>query len=169
MIQSLFSRNPAGVYSSQKLISNPSATQTGHTPAHCRSLSCTASSWTRAVRWAVHATAVDHLVLHVDGFNATKAAEVYGQLPKLDLDEFTLSNFGIVQSRVPARIQGQLFTNHPQLLQADMQAWLDFLQSFGFQENQIADILRTSPDVFYTSNIFQVCHCNGWCNWSVHD
>lgn len=37
-----------------------------------------------------------------------------------------------------------------------LQAWLDFLQSFGLQEQQIADILRSSPELFYSSNIFQV-------------
>jgi hypothetical protein len=37
-----------------------------------------------------------------------------------------------------------------------VQAWVDFLQSFGLQEQQMADLLRSSPELFYTSNIFQV-------------
>jgi hypothetical protein len=37
-----------------------------------------------------------------------------------------------------------------------LQAWVDFLQSFGLQEQQLADLLRSSPELFYSSNIFQV-------------
>jgi hypothetical protein len=37
-----------------------------------------------------------------------------------------------------------------------VQAWMDFLQSFGLQEQQLADLLRSTPELFYTSNIFQV-------------
>jgi hypothetical protein len=39
-----------------------------------------------------------------------------------------------------------------------VQAWVDFLQSFGLQEQQLADLLRSSPELFYTSSIFQVRH-----------
>uniref|UniRef100_A0A383WAT8 Uncharacterized protein n=1 Tax=Tetradesmus obliquus TaxID=3088 RepID=A0A383WAT8_TETOB len=93
--------------------------------------------------------------MNVDGFNATQAAAAYPPLAQMEMEEFALSNLVVIQSLIPARIQGQLFTHHPQLLETDMQAWLDFLQSFGLQEQQIGDILRSSPELFYSSNIFQ--------------
>jgi hypothetical protein len=151
--------------------------------------------------------------MNVDGFNATQAAAAYPPLAQMQMEQFALSNLGVIQSLIPTRIQGQLFTHHPQLLEVDMQvslhmhsmqyaqlpmqsclsgeasllshprrcinyqmhhacclpaithhaplvcamqAWVDFLQSFGLQEQQIADLLRSSPELFYSSNIFQV-------------
>jgi hypothetical protein len=71
--------------------------------------------------WALQATAVDHLIMNVDGFNATQAAAAYPPLAEMEMEQFALSNLALVQSLIPARIQGQLFTHHPQLLEVDMQ------------------------------------------------
>lgn len=59
--------------------------------------------------------------MNVDGFNATQAAAAYPPLAQMEMEEFALSNLGVIQSLIPARIQGQLFTHHPQLLETDMQ------------------------------------------------
>jgi hypothetical protein len=59
--------------------------------------------------------------MNVDGFNATQAAAAHPPLTEMEMEQFALSNLGVIQSLIPARIQGQLFTHHPQLLEVDMQ------------------------------------------------
>jgi hypothetical protein len=59
--------------------------------------------------------------MNVEGFNATQAAAAYPPLAQMEMEQFALNNLGIIQSLIPARIQGQLFSHHPQLLEVDMQ------------------------------------------------
>jgi len=99
--------------------------------------------------------------MSVDGFDAAKAAAAYPPLQQLQIDSDILTNMEIITGLLPARLHGQLFTSHPQLLQTDMQSWVDFLTSFGFTETQIADAVRSCPEVFYRSSIFQVLRHQG--------
>lgn len=95
-------------------------------PHQCLNQSAMTRALLYAVRqhtsnWALQATAVDHLIMNVDGFNATQAVAVHPPLAEMDMQQFALCNLGVIQSLVPARIQGQLFTHHPRLLEVDMQ------------------------------------------------
>jgi hypothetical protein len=98
---------------------------------------------------------VDHLVMTVDGFNPSKATELYPALRQLD-QQSVESALSVVQGILPQRILGTTLTQHPQLLSTDMTAWVDFLTAFGFDEAHIQELLRCCPEVFYNSNIFQV-------------
>lgn len=104
-------------------------------------------------------SAVDHLVMTVDGFNAAKATELYPQLKSLEAESVQPA-LQTVQSILPARIQGSMLTQHPQLLGVGMAAWLEFLTAFGFEEASIQELLRSSPEVFYKSNVFEVGVCS---------
>lgn len=100
---------------------------------------------------------VSYLIDNVDGFVAQQATSVYPQLAELEYDALVEQNMAVIDSLVPARIQGQLFSAHPQLLaDTDMQSWLAFLTSFGFDQSDIADVLRATPEVFHQSNVYQV-------------
>jgi len=101
------------------------------------------------------ATAVDHLILTVDGFNAAKATELYPTLKQMEQASVEPS-LDVVQNILPQRILGTTLTQHPQLLSVDMSAWIEFLEAFGFEESAIQELLRSSPEVFYNSNVFQV-------------
>lgn len=91
----------------------------------------------------------------VDGFNAAKATEVYPTLKQLE-QAAVQPSLDVVQNILPQRILGTMLTQHPQLLSVDMQAWIEFLEAFGFEESAIQELLRSSPEVFYNSNVFQV-------------
>lgn len=98
---------------------------------------------------------MDHLIMTVDGFNASKATELYPTLKQLQQDTVEPS-LGVVGKILPQRILGTMLTQHPQLLSVDMEAWVDFLQAYGFDDSAMASLLRSSPEVFYKSNVFQV-------------
>lgn len=93
----------------------------------------------------------------VDGFNAAKATERYPTLKQLQQDSVEPA-LGVVQGILPQRILGTILTQHPQLLSVDMTAWVDFLSAFGFDGSSIQELLRSSPEVFYNSNVYQVGH-----------
>lgn len=100
-------------------------------------------------------TAVDHLVMTVDGFNAAKATATYPPLTQLS-QESVKPALGVVQDILPARILGTILTQHPQLLAVDLTSWVEFLTAFGFDQPAIQELLRSSPEAFYKSNVFQV-------------
>jgi hypothetical protein len=95
----------------------------------------------------------------VDGFNAAQATERYPNLKQLQQDSVEPA-LGVVQGILPQRILGTILTQHPQLLSVDMTAWVDFLSAFGFDESSVQELLRSSPEVFYNSNVFQVGSCS---------
>jgi hypothetical protein len=103
---------------------------------------------------------VDHLVMTVDGFNASKAVERYPSLQQMQ-QESVVPALQVVQSILPQRILGNMLTQHPQLLSVDMAAWVDFLSAFGFEPLQVQELLRSTPDAFYNSNVFQVSRRRG--------
>lgn len=131
--------------------------RTLHTARYLRYFAPCKPNWqhTRLRCSPAHATAVDHLVMTVDGFNAAKATASYPALKQLD-QESVEPALGVVQGILPARILGNMLTAHPQLLSVDMTAWVEFLTAFGFDESNIQELLRSSPEVFYNSNVFQV-------------
>lgn len=108
---------------------------------------------------------LDHLILTIDGFVAQKATATFPGTTQVPVKPLITRNLQIIQSLVPARTQGQLFSAHPQLLvETDMQSWLDFLTSFGFTNTQIAEILGSTPEVFYSSTVFQARGCGTTCD-----
>jgi hypothetical protein len=70
----------------------------------------------------------------------------------------------VVQDILPSRIQGTILTQHPQLLAVDLPSWLEFLTAFGFEQPAIQELLRSSPEAFYNSNVFQV-GARGGAHW----
>lgn len=94
----------------------------------------------------------------VDGFEAAQATAAYPPLTQLT-QESVGPALGVVQDILPARILGTILTQHPQLLAVDLTAWVDFLTAFGFDQPAIQELLRSSPEAFYNSNVFQVRLC----------
>lgn len=90
----------------------------------------------------------------VDGFNASQATTTYPPLTQLS-QESVEAALGVVQDILPSRIQGTILTQHPQLLAEDLAAKVEFLTAFGFEQPAIQELLRSSPEAFYNSNIFQ--------------
>lgn len=113
------------------------------------------TSISRQPRPPAGATAVDHLVMTVDGFNAAQATATYPPLTQLS-QESVKPALGVVQDILPARILGTILTQHPQLLAVDLTAWVEFLTAFGFDQPAIQELLRSSPEAFYNSDVFQV-------------
>lgn len=129
------------------------------TSSHCSSRPAF-QPFTPTRRWHTphipNASAIDHLVLTVDGFNAAKATATYPPLKQLQ-QETVEPSLAVIQDILPQRILGSTLTQHPQLLETDMAAWLEFLIAFGFDASIIQELLRSCPEVFYKSNVFQVC------------
>jgi hypothetical protein len=95
-------------------------------------------------------------VLEVDGFAADRAAQRFPELAQLDQASVQAS-LSELQQLLPARILGSTLSNHPQLLAEDMAAWREFLDAFGFTQQQMQELLRSCPEAFHQSNVFQVC------------
>ncbi|GLI70086.1 hypothetical protein VaNZ11_014862, partial [Volvox africanus] len=73
-------------------------------------------------------------------------------LRAIDHELFT-SALSVLSDWVPRRSLGALLERHPSLLIAQLRAWADFLDSFGFQRLAIQELFLNSPDVITSSSV----------------